>query len=228
LIWFAGVAAIMIALVGAVTLTAEATPTPSPTLFPTFTHTPAPRTGTPARPTRTHTPRPRGTLTSSPTFTATPSPAYLQCAWQWARQPVPEITQQAQDFFIKAEFSVGIWVETYGENCIDYRAGTPTVAYFAAMTTDFYLNIYSTNLSDARSLAESYVKAYQLLVEFSAEADLPARPGYLTMTFNAPGYFTTVRAMFSDIQALLDDALTGQALLEALGGWPVTPIPQPT
>ncbi len=235
LIWFSVTTIIIIGLVGAVTLTANQ-PIPSATPLPTFTFTPSPGTTTPSRPTRTHTPRQgdsrRGTLTASPTFTVSPTqsptPAYLQCAWQWAQHPLREITDLAQAFFTESDFNVQVWADAYGENCIDYRPGTPTVAYFAAMTTDFNVTINSPNLTNASVLADSYVKAYELLVEFSAEADLPARPGYLTVMFFTPGYFTTVSAMFSEVEAFLDDGLAGQALLEALGGWPVTPMPQPT
>lgn len=230
LFWFSLITIVIIALVGVVTLTADQ-PTSVTRLtqtLPSFTSNPTRRVSlTPsstAIPLHSATPTPHVTNSS----TATPSPAYVQCAWQWASQPLPEITQQAQDWFTEAEFRAGVFVEAYGENCLDYRSGTPTTANFAAMTTDFYLNIYSLNLTNAPTLAESYMKAYELLVEFSAEADLPARLGYLTVTFNAPGYFTTVRAMFSEVKALLADGLTGQALLEALGAWPVTPIPQPT
>jgi hypothetical protein len=232
LFWFALVTVAMIALVGAVTLTAEATLTPSPTPFPTFTNTSPPFGSTPLRPTRTHTPRLGGILTASPTYTAspthTPTPAYLQCAWQWAREPLWQITRQAQEFLTKAEFRANIHVENYGENCIDYRGGTPSVAYFAAMTTDFYLNTYDTRLPDAEELAADFLRVYALLLAFIEETELPARPGYLSITFNDPGYMVTIRAMFEDIQRALDDGLTGQALLETLGGWPVTPMPQST
>jgi hypothetical protein len=130
--------------------------------------------------------------------------------------------------FIEQEFSASVYVEAYGENCIDYRGGTPSVAYFAAMTTDFYLNIYAISLSNPDNLAATYLQAYTILLDFVEEAELPARPGYLTMTFNAPDYMATVRALFDEIEDALDDDLTGQALLEALGGWPLTPFPQPT
>lgn len=225
LFWFSLITIVIIALVGAVTLTADQpasvtrpTHTSSPIRQVTFTPSPT------AIPPHSATPAP--TVTTS--GTVTPSPAYLQCAWQWATEPLPEITQLVQDWFTEAEFRAGVFAEAYGENCLDYRSGTPTVAYFAAMTTDFDVNIYSLNLTNASALAESYVKAYELLVAFSAEAELPARLGYLDVKFFAPGYFTTIRAMFSEVEALLDDGLTGQALLEALSAWPVTPIPQPT
>jgi hypothetical protein len=230
LFWFALVALVMIALVGVVTLTADTLVTPSPTPLPTFTFTPLPGNITPTRPTRTHTPQPSGnarvTLTASPTFT--PSPATLQCAWQWARNPLPEITRQVQALFTEAKISGSIHAEAYGENCLDYRGGTPSVAYFAAMTTDFSMDIRNVELTDPDALAETYLRAYDLLVDWAEEAELPARPGYLTVRFNGPDYYTTVRAMFSEVQAFLDDGLRGRALLEALGGWPVTPIPQPT
>ncbi|MBN8594044.1 MAG: hypothetical protein J0M33_19980 [Anaerolineae bacterium] len=230
LFWFSLITIVIIALVGVVTLTAD-----QPASVTRLTQTRPPVTVSPthrvsltpsstAIPLHSATP----TLTTTHSNTATSSPAYLQCAWQWASEPLPEMTQQVQDWLTEAEFRAGVFAEAYGENCLDYRSGTPAVAYFAAMTTDFHLNIYSLTLTNAPALAESYMKAYELLVEFSAEADLPARLGYLTVTFNAPGYFTTVRAMFSEVEALLDNGLTGQSLLEALGAWPVTPIPQPT
>jgi hypothetical protein len=230
LVWFALVAVGMIALVGAVTLTAETALTPSPTPFPTLTRTasltftPSPGGPTPTMPTRTPTRR----ATLGPTPTASATPAYPQCAWQWARQPLPEITEQAQAFFDEADFNSSVWAEAYGENCVDYRSGTPTLGYFAAMTTDFYLSINLPNLTDARAVATSYRTAYDLLVAFSAEADLPARLGYLDITYGSPGYYISVRAMFSEIEASLDAGLTGQALLEALGSWPVTPVPLST
>ena len=225
LFWFSLITIVIIALVGVVTLTAD-----QPASVTRLTHTSSPIRQVTFTPSPTAIPLHSATPTATSTHSSTPasSPAYLQCAWQWATEPLPEITQMVQDWFTEADFRARVFAEAYGENCLDYRSGTPTVGYFAAMTTDFHLNIYSLNLTNASSLAESYMNAYELLIDFSAEADLPARLGYLTVTFNAPGYFTTVRAMFSEVESLLDDGLTGQALLEALDAWPVTPIPQPT
>ncbi|MDX2138607.1 MAG: hypothetical protein SF123_10975 [Chloroflexota bacterium] len=195
--------------------------TPSQTVTPGHTLTPSPT----AFPTRTVSAN-AGTAVASLTHSATPQ--YLQCAWARVRQPLPDLTAQAQAVFDENQFETIVNVEAYGENCIDYRGGTPSVAYFAAMSTDFYVQVYTTSLPDTDQLIEHCLKAYELLLPFIADTSLPARPGYLSMTFNTPDYMATVRAMLSDVERALEDGLTGEALLEALGGRLLIPFPQPT
>jgi hypothetical protein len=167
----------------------------------------------------TPTPTPSVTLTPSPTALATftPGVSIQGCVWQWARQDLPELGVTVLQEFIDLDMpQVEVRVEAYGENCLDPN-NSSTVNYFAAMTTDFYITNQVDDLADEDALAEFAVSAYNVVMDLPQES-LPARPGYLDITFTAETQSKHFRAMFDEVKAALDDGLSGNDLLEAFGG----------
>jgi hypothetical protein len=169
---------------------------------------------------------PTASLTPSVTFTPSPTPpaysadmsptAPISCAWQWARQDLPDVTSRAVSALTAA--SVGftqVRAEAYGENCVYMNANPAQVGYFAAMTTDFYLTVPVESILATDALAEVVLRSYYALVNLT---DLPAKVGYLDITFSGPDGTAGVRAMFDQIARALQNGLSGAALLEAIGG----------
>jgi hypothetical protein len=137
------------------------------------------------------------------------------CGWQWARQPLPDAARQVQTRFDTARIKyTNVYAEAYGENCLN---GDGSVRYFAAMTSDLYITLSIESLDDTDALANVVVSIYQI-ISTPPPANLPARPGYLDITFQSGSQSRKVRAMFSDYQSAIEHGLTGAALLKALGG----------
>lgn len=169
---------------------------------------------------------PTPSLTPSVTFTPSPtalpygadmSPtAPMPCAWQWARQDLPEVTSRAVTALTAASVPfTEARAEAYGENCVYMIGNQAQVGYFAAMTTDFYLNVAVESIQATDALAEVVVRSYYALVNLP---NLPARVGYLDITFTGPDGTASVRSMFTPIQTALVNGLSGASLLEAIGG----------
>jgi hypothetical protein len=83
------------------------------------------------------------------------------------------------------------------------------------MTTDFYLSVDITDLSDNTRLAQIVRTAYTVLTELKVK--LPAALGYLDIQFTANGATKHFRAMFPSIKPALDADKDGESLLE-IGG----------
>lgn len=151
------------------------------------------------------------------TVTPTPSPAqaeYPSCMFNWARQDLPDVTAIVQTALNDAGISyVTARAEAYGENC--YRQDG-SVSYFAAMTTDFYLTIPLDNLNDEALMGQVVAATYAMLSAVPT-ASLPARLGYLDITFTAGDQSQRFRAMFDQMRPLIEAGASGAALLAAGG-----------
>jgi hypothetical protein len=153
------------------------------------------------------------TWTVTPTFT---QPPYSGCGWQWAQQDLPEVASTALGALTRAGMAyVDVRAEAYGENCFDIV--TNEVNYFAAMTTDFYLTAPAGDFSKLDALGDFVQAVYEALITLPAD-ELPARLGYLDITFTHPDGTKRLRTMFDQIKAALADGQEGEALLTALGG----------
>ena len=84
--------------------------------------------------------------------TATPEllnpPDYpAQCYFNWATQPLPDLTKQVQSAIDAARLTgVKARAEAYGENCYDSQTNKPVS--FATLETDFHISAKVSNLTD--------------------------------------------------------------------------------
>lgn len=147
-------------------------------------------------------------------ITPTPSPTSSvhdsNCAFSWAHQDLPEIATAAREALSTisiAKIQV-LRADAYGENC---NRADGSLSYFAAMTTDFYLSVEVSDLSDANQLAQIVRTAYTVLTELKVK--LPAQAGYLDIEFNAGEQQTHFRAMFGQIKASIEAGSSAPALL---------------
>lgn len=136
----------------------------------------------------------------------TPGP----CFFNWARQPLPDVAEQARTAFDQAGLpDVEVrYVEAYGENCLE--ADGQTVRYFAAMTTDFYLSAAAGKL-DEEDLGQIFENSYDALLSIPRDS-LPARPGYLDFLFISGQQEKRLRLTFDQIEAALDAGQHGADL----------------
>lgn len=144
----------------------------------------------------------------------TPTPAVhdSNCVFNWARQDLPDVTNIVQTALNDAGIAfVTARAEAYGENCIRQDQ---TISYFAAMTTDFYLTIPLNSLADEERLGQVVAATYAMLTAIPEES-LPARLGYLDITFAAGEQAKRFRAMFDQLRPLVEAGESGAALLKA-------------
>jgi hypothetical protein len=163
---------------------------------------------------------PSVTFTPSPTrlpYNASMSPtALMPCAWQWARQGLPDVTSRAVTALTAASVRfTQVRAEAYGENCVYMNGNQAQMGYFVAMTTDFYLTVPVESILATDALAEVVLRSYYALVNLT---DLPAKVGYLDITFTGPDGTANVRTMFDRVVRALQNGLSGAALLEGIGG----------
>ena len=114
---------------------------------------------------------------------ATNAPTNPQnCYFNWATQPLPELTAQVQAA-INAAGLTGIiaTAEAYGENCYDYQTDKPVS--FTAMETDFRLSVPMDTLNDYEKLGNLLEKILTVLDGFPTEMTPGLQPGYVGVTF---------------------------------------------
>jgi hypothetical protein len=149
--------------------------------------------------------------------TQTPSPAVEAtepCGFQWAYEPLPEITQQLQAQLDQASSGgVSVRAEAFGENCV--RADG-SVDGFLAMQTDFYLTFDVQDLTDDSLLGDRLAAALPVLLEFPTDQlPGPAR-GRVSVTFQAGEQRQSLTFTLDRAQTVLDQGLQGAELYQAL------------
>ncbi len=114
--------------------------------------------------------------------TPTPTPlAYEQCGWQWATQPLPQLSDALQTALRENGLpEASAYAEAYGENCID---GTGKVNRFAALQTDFHVTLDAQNLNDAQELGKLLEQALAVLARFPPDQTPGPQPGYIGITY---------------------------------------------
>jgi hypothetical protein len=147
-----------------------------------------------------------------PTDTPTATVSYRECGWQWATQPLPELSLQVEQALQAAGLPLAAAVaEAYGENCIDSR--TNQVAYFAAMETDFRITLDADDLGDEAALGDLLEKTLVVLDGFPPGATPGPQPGYVGITFQAGGEELRLWFTVTDGESARALGLHGSALL---------------
>ena len=172
---------------------------------------PAPDLGT--RPPSSVTPTSAAAHTATATPTATVS--YEQCHFNWATQPLPELSAQVEQALRLAGLPlVTAHAEAYGENC--YGAETNAVLYFAVMETDFRVTLEVDDLSDGPALGDLLERALVVLDGFPPGATPGPQPGYIGVTFQAGDEVLNLWFTVTDGESARALGLHGAALLDEL------------
>jgi hypothetical protein len=155
--------------------------------------------------------------TQTPTSIPTPATTtgYTQCYWNWATEPLPDVTaqvQQALDAALDAPVSAS--AEAYGENCID--TATNEVAYFAAMETDFRVIVQVDSLTDRETLGNLAEQILVALDGFPAGSMAGPNPGYVGITFSTGADELRLWFTLTDGESVRALGLHGAGLLDEL------------
>ena len=107
---------------------------------------------------------------------------YQNCYFNWATQPLPELSAQVQAAINTAGLTgVIATAEVYGENC--YNSQTNKPVSFSAMETDFRLSVPVDNLNDYEKLGNLLEEILTVLDGFPTEMTPGPQPGYVGVTF---------------------------------------------
>jgi hypothetical protein len=124
-----------------------------------------------------------GQATQDGTITISPDQQELTpCAYMWASQSLPDVSEQVQAAFNTAGLSEAtVRAEAYGENCVE---GNGTVRSFGIMETDFHVHIPVTDLSDRQALGDLVEKVLVVLDQFPPEVVPGPQPGHVGVEFS--------------------------------------------
>ncbi len=137
------------------------------------------------------------------------------CGFQWATQPLPEVTQALQQYFNEAgQTNLKVTAEAFGENCV--RADG-SVARFLTMYTDIRVSLPVAQLQDEALLAGQLETVLRLVLDYPAEKLPGSLEGYLGLTFIDPqGNVENLWFKRLEGKAALDRGLSGAELLAEL------------
>jgi hypothetical protein len=153
-------------------------------------------------------------LTPAP-ITDTPPPeiASTECAFVWAREPLPDLSKEFDAALKGALPGASGYAETYGENCLNNQG---EVARFLAMETDFYVVLEVETLEDKQTLGELIEQVLNVLARFPVEGTPGPQPGYIGITFQSRGDELRLWFPRRDAEAALENGLRGEKLFNAL------------
>jgi len=137
------------------------------------------------------------------------------CGYQWAYQPLPEVSQQYQHLFDEAGISeVILRAEAFGENCLN---ADQSVQRFLPMQTDLYLKIPVSDLTP-ETIGTWFGKILPILEQVSPDS-LPgpmSASAYITFEFTANGEIMNLRLQRPQAFQPLDEGKRGLELYQAL------------
>ena len=153
------------------------------------------------------------TAPAKPTDTPAQDVPYTECGFVWAREPLAELSKEFDTALKAVQPQASGYAEAYGENCLNNQG---EVVRFVAMETDFYVTLKVRDLEDKRVLGEFIEQILGVVIEFPVDETPGPQPGYVGITFEAPGdelrlWFTQLEA-----QAALDKGLQGEELFNSL------------
>ncbi|HEX3049363.1 MAG TPA: hypothetical protein VHP83_01830 [Aggregatilineaceae bacterium] len=156
------------------------------------------------------------TLTAmpSPTPTAVATIPYEACIWNWATQPLEDVSTalraalEAENIPYQAASA-----SAFGENCLDQSGN---IQYFATMETDFDVKLTSENDPDTLgNLAKDVLTV--IVTEFPVESTPGPQPGRIGLVIETPDqtYHTyMIYIQQNEVEALM--GLSGAAFWTAL------------
>jgi len=106
-----------------------------------------------------------------------------QCGYQWATQPLPDVTAELQQRLEKQNtLAAEVNAAAYGENCV---LADGTIARFLAKQTDLYFKVPVADMEDTQNLGE-LAEGIILFVE-DIPADLLVGPneGYIQINYSS-------------------------------------------
>ena len=153
---------------------------------------------------------PRSSPTSEPT-----SGNPQNCYFNWATQPLPELSTKVQVAMTAAGLrNVKATAEAFGENCYDPETNIPV--RFATLETDFRMVAAVDDLADKDNLGNMLEKILGVLDDFTA-GDVPGtQAGYIFISFQAGSENLNMSFTVTAAKSARAAGLHGSALLQEL------------
>ena len=139
-----------------------------------------------------------------------------KCAYTWAYQDLPELSEQVQAAIRELRPQAEAHASAFGEDCkhADGRVN------FLAMETDFYVTLPVSEVDDTAELGGWARRTLDLLLERFPTGETPGpQPGRVTLRFVSEGEERNLVVPVSEYLALPGD-LSDAALFEALSHAP--------
>lgn len=157
-------------------------------------------------------PRPASPAEALP---ATETPADHPCAFTWATQPLPEVSEKVQTAMDKAGLKdITVRAEAYGENCVD--AQTNEVVSFGALETDLHMSVEVADLADEVALGNLAERILVVLDGFPPGSTPGPEPGYIGIHFTQGDQELNLWFLAQDGKAARGEGLHGRELFERL------------
>jgi hypothetical protein len=137
----------------------------------------------------------------------------VNCAFMWAKNPLPELSENFDQTLKETLPNAEGYAEAYGENCVT-EAGE--IARFLAMETDYHVTFIVDDLEDKQTLGKLVEAVMEVLAKFPTDDTPGPQPGYIGITFEAPNGSLRLWIMRTDVEAALDNGLYGEELFIAL------------
>ena len=136
-----------------------------------------------------------------------------ECGFVWAREPLADLSGNFKKALKDIQPQANGYAEAYGENCIDNQG---EVVRFLAMETDFHVTLRVKDLNDKQALGDLIEQVLGVVSKFPVEQTPGSQPGYVGITFEAPG--DNMRLWFTQLeaQAAIEAGLGGEELFNIL------------
>lgn len=133
------------------------------------------------------------------------------CAYQWANQDLPELSEQFLAMLQKVQPEAQGNAYAFGENCIR-EDGSAT---FLPMETDFHVILQAGSLLDESELGDWIVKVMQVIENIPPDQLTGSRPGRVDMVFQSNGEEKRLQIYIDQYRAL-EPGLSSQEIYQAL------------
>ncbi len=138
---------------------------------------------------------------------------YSECAFVWASMPLPELSNEFDQALKVVQPEANGYAEAYGENCINNQG---EVVRFLAKETDFHTMLKVDDLENKQALGKLAKQVMEVLAGFPVNETPGPQPGYIGITFEAPGDELRLWFAQTDAEAALDKGLRGEEFFNAL------------
>lgn len=139
------------------------------------------------------------------------------CAYTWASQPLPELSQTLQQRLEKQEIlATEVRAAAYGENCI---LADGTVDHFLTRQTDLYFQVPVVEIEDRQTQGEIAAQIIQFVDDIPSGTLFGPQEGYIQINYTtAAGQMQSLWFSVSEGRAAVGSGLQGAELFAELAG----------
>ncbi len=137
------------------------------------------------------------------------------CAFSWASQPLPDLSNQVQSAVDAARLKgVKATAEAFGENCYDSQ--TNKAVSFATLETDFHVTAKVNDLTDKDDLGNLLEKILIVLDSFPTDKIPGQQAGYISVSFQSGNDELNLMFIVTAGKSARTQGLHGAALFDKL------------